>query len=166
MEAQVMEGQVINQASNESLTGEVIQANSAPAKRDFSMFFLAVSGTVAINMPNGKPMMYEGKQVTVDVYGPGSLQHIKATEFIQNEATKRILIAAGNTDVKEDPDADVKYLLAITRSINNFPYEGGAKAIYSEPRLNYIAHQVRAYVGRAGNFFEDADVEQSYMLSN
>ncbi|WP_430233961.1 hypothetical protein [Nitrosomonas communis] len=149
-------------AINEGQEVEVIKA--MPAKKDFSQFFLAVSGTVAINMPNGKPLMYEGNQVTVDVYGPGSIQHIKATEFIQNEATKRILIAAGNTDVKEDPDADVKYLLAITRSINNFPYEGGAKAIYSEPRLNYIANQVRAYVSRAGNFFEDVDVEQSFTL--
>jgi hypothetical protein len=156
------EGQVVNQVQE----GEVIPADKAPAKKDFSMFFLAVSGTVAINMPNGKPLMYEGNQVTIDVYGPGSIQHIKATEFIQNEATKRLLIAAGNTDVKEDPDADVKYLLAITRSINNFPYEGGAKAIYSEPRLNYIANQVRAYVGRAGNFFEDADAEQSFMQLN
>jgi hypothetical protein len=158
----VNEGQVVNQAKE----GEVILADKAPAKKDFSMFFLAVSGTVAINMPNGKPLMFEGNQVTIDVYGPGSIQHIKATEFIQNEATKRILIAAGNTDVKEDPDADVKYLLAITRSINHFPYEGGAKAIYSEPRLNYIANQVRAYVGKAGNFFEDAGEEQSFMRLN
>jgi hypothetical protein len=130
------------------------------------MFFLAVSGTVKIMMPNGKPLIVDGNQVTIDVYGPGSIQHIKATEFIRNEATKRLLIAAGNRDAKEDPDADLKYLLAVTQSINHFPFEGGARAIYSEPRLSYIANQVREYVGKESNFFEDAGVEQSFMQLN
>jgi len=123
---------------------------------DFSNFFLSESSALDIDLPNGEPMLYEGKPVRVHVFGAASAQHAKATEAMNREATKRVMAAMGAKNKKkdeEDKDADAKFLVAITDSFENFPYPGGAAAIYREPRLKYIADQVRAYVGDSGNFF-------------
>lgn len=123
---------------------------------DFSNFFLSESSALDIDLPNGEPMLYEGKQVRIHVFGPGSKQHAKATEKMNREATKRVMAAMGAKNKKkdeEDKDADVNFLVEITDSIENFPYPGGAPAIYRELRLKYIGEQVRSHVGDLGNFF-------------
>lgn len=129
---------------------------SAVQDNDFSVFFLDESGVLDLELPNGEPLLYEGKQVSVKIYGPATKQFIRATEAQQREATKRVVAAMGKKggkSEKEDSEADIKFLCAITEEFVNFPYPGGAEGIYSEPRLKYIADQVRAHVGDLGNFF-------------
>lgn len=127
---------------------------------DFSAYFLQDTSSVEIDLPNGEPMLYEGKPVIVHVHGPATNRFTKAKDALDKEAMKRILSASGAKGRKkedEDKDADVKFLVAVTERIENFPFPGGADAIYREPRLKYLADQVRGYLNDAGNFFKASD---------
>ena len=123
--------------------------------QDFSSFFLAETSVVELDLPNGEPMLFEGNPVRAHVHGPATARFTKANEAMQREAAKRVMAAIGNKGKKEaeDKDADAKFLVAITERIENFPFPGGIDAIYREPKLKYIADQVRTFVGDAGNFF-------------
>jgi hypothetical protein len=123
--------------------------------QDFSSFFLAETSVVELDLPNGEPMLYQGSPVRVHVHGPATARFTKANEAMQREAAKRVMAAIGNKGKKEaeDKDADAKFLVAITERIENFPFPGGIDAIYREPKLKYVADQVRTFVGDAGNFF-------------
>lgn len=126
--------------------------------QDFSKFLMTETAVVDIDLPNGEPMLYDGKPVRAHVYGPASARHTKASEAMQREAMKRVMAAAGakaKRKDEEDKDADAKFLVAITDRIENFPYPGGLDAIFREQKLKYIADQIRAFVGESGNFFGD-----------
>jgi len=123
---------------------------------DFSEFMLDESSTVAIELPTGDPMLFKGAAVAVNVYGPASKQYEKAKEDLDKEASKRVMNAMSVKGVKkkdEDKDADIRFLVAVTSSIDNFPYPGGPEAVYREPKFRYIADQVRAHLNDLGNFF-------------
>jgi predicted metalloprotease len=128
---------------------------------DFSEYFLDDTSAVDIDLPNGEPMLYPkvgGQQVRVRVYGPSTKQYQKAQEVMSREATKRVVAAMGNKRKQEaeDQDADIKFLVAITAEIENFPYPGGPEAVYRNPKLKYVADQVRTHVGDTANFFGTA----------
>lgn len=122
----------------------------------FAAFFLSETSRVEIDLPNGEPMLYEGKQVAVNVYGPATDVFAKAKDAMDKEASKRVFRSMGAKLKKgddEDKDADVKFLVAVTDSVENFPFPGGAGAIYRELRLKYVADQVRGHLSDLGNFF-------------
>lgn len=122
----------------------------------FAAFFLSETSRVEIDLPNGEPMLYDGKQVAVNVYGPATDVFAKAKDAMDKEASKRVFRSMGAKLKKgdeEDKDADAKFLAAITDSVENFPFPGGAGAIYRERRLKYVADQVRAHLSDLGNFF-------------
>ena len=124
---------------------------------DFSSYFLTDATAIDIDLPNGDPMLYAEAPVRVHVFGPSSAPFIKAQEVLQREATKRVLNgmgAKGKKQEKEDPEADAKFLIAITERIENFPFPGGVEAVYHEPKLKYINDQVRAFVNDSSNFFK------------
>lgn len=122
----------------------------------FDAFFLAETSRIEIDLPNGEPMLYDGKQVAVNVYGPATGVFAKAKDAMDKEASKRVFRSMGAKMKKgdeEDKDADAKFLTAITDSIENFPFPGGAGAVYREQRLKYVADQVRGHLNDLGNFF-------------
>lgn len=123
---------------------------------DFSAYFLTETSKVEIDLPNGDPMEFNGKRVTVHVYGPSTSRFIKAKEAMDKEAMKRIVSAAakGRKKDEEDKDADVKFLVAVTERIDNFPFPGGVEAIYRETKLKYLPDQVRGHLNDLGNFFK------------
>lgn len=127
---------------------------------DFSAFFLKDTTRVEIELPNGEPMLFKGEQVAFNIYGPSTDEFQKAKEALDKEAMKRVMANLGNKKKKgeesEDKDADVKFLAAITESVENFPYPGGALEIYKNSKLKYIADQVRAHLNDLGNFFPAA----------
>lgn len=123
---------------------------------DFSAFFLSDTSTVDIDLPNGEPMLYQGQRVKVHVHGPSTTAFTEAKTALDREAAKNMAAAFGvkqKSKDQADKDADVKFLTAITSSIENFPFPGGTAAVYREPRLKYIADQVRAHLSDLGNFF-------------
>lgn len=122
----------------------------------FAAFFLSETSRIEIDLPNGEPMLYDGKQVAVNVYGPATDVFAKAKDAMDKEASKRVFRSMGAKLKKgdeEDKDADAKFLAAITDSVENFPFPGGAGAIYRELRLKYVADQVRGHLSDLGNFF-------------
>jgi len=121
----------------------------------FEEFFLDETSVIELETPHGKPLKHNGEVVRVHVYGPATDKFKKAQEKLQAEATKNIVAAMSKGKKKEDSDkySDADFLTAITEKFDNFPFPGGAEAIYTEPRLVYINKQVQAFVDDMGNFF-------------
>ena len=122
----------------------------------FAAFFLSETSRIEIDLPTGEPMLYDGKQVAVNVHGPATDVFAKAKDAMDKEASKRVFRSMGAKMKKgdeEDKDADAKFLTAITDSIENFPFPGGPGAVYREQRLKYVADQVRGHLNDLGNFF-------------
>lgn len=125
--------------------------------QDFSAFFLADTSALELELPNGDPMLFDGAQVRVHLHGPATEKYAKAKSAMDKEAAKRVFAAMGGKGRKksdnDDRDADAAFLVAVTERFENFPYPGGAEAIYREPKLRYIADQVRGHLNDLGNFF-------------
>lgn len=130
------------------------------AVADFSAFFLEETARLELELPTGEPMLHGGKPVAVNLYGPATKQFVKARTAMEKDASNNIMRAMGNARNKKTDDdnaeSDAKYLVAVTADFENFPYPGGADAIYREPRLKYIANQVRAHLNDLGNFFKES----------
>lgn len=124
---------------------------------EFSQFFLEDAARFELDLPTGAPMLYNGAPVAVHLFGPATSQFIAAKDKKERDASARVYagIASQGKNEKDtsDADADNKFLCAITSSFENFPYPGGAEAIYREPHLIYINHQVNRILANLGNFF-------------
>lgn len=113
-----------------------------------------------LDLPNGEPMTFEGQRVAVVIYGPSTEKYAKAKAAQSREATNRLMRAAGNKRVKvrdDDDEINAAFLEAITERFENFPFPGGAEAIYRTRGLRYINDAVFAHVGDLGNFFTGAE---------
>lgn len=126
----------------------------------FDGFFLADTATIEPVLPNGEPMCYPmgaTEPVKVVVFGPSSAQFLKAKSALDREAMKRVMANVGKGKKAEptmsDEEANATFLTAITRTVVNFPYPGGAEAMYRNPALRYINDQVMEHVNQLGNFF-------------
>lgn len=128
------------------------------ADADFSAFMLDETSRLELELPNGDPMLFKGEQVAVNLYGPATSEYAAAKAAMDKESAARVFRAMGARNKKkggeDDREADAKFLTAITASFENFPFPGGAYAIYREPRFKYIANQVQAHVNDLGNFFK------------
>lgn len=121
---------------------------------DFSAFLLSPTGRVEISLPNGEPMMYDGKRVAVNVYAPASAEYARAQAAMQRAARDKLLGGKKSAnEADENAEIDARFLVNITQSVENFPFPGGADAMYRERGLMYIGEQVRSYLGEQGNFF-------------
>lgn len=124
--------------------------------QEFSAFFLAETSVLDLELPDGEPMLFGDQQVKVHLFGPSTAKYAKAKAALDKEAAKRVFAAMGAKGRKKeesDQDADAAFLVAVTDHFENFPYPGGPDAIYREPRLKYLADQVRAHLNDLGNFF-------------
>lgn len=121
---------------------------------DFSQYLLSPTGRVEINLPNGDPMLYDGKRVAVNVYSPASAEYARAKATMERAARDKILGGKKSANEAEDnAEIDARFITAVTQSVENFPYPGGADAMYRERGLMYIEAQVRSYLNDQGNFF-------------
>jgi len=120
---------------------------------DFSAFFLQDTSTVSIKLPNGQPMLYQGKPVSVVLHGPATERYTSAKDALDREVARAYLAALNSGRDGADKMADASFLSAVTERIDNFPFPGGPAAVYREPRLKYVADQVRTHLADLGNFF-------------
>lgn len=135
-------------------------AQPASALTGFEDYFLQDTTELALKLPNKQPMLYNGQPVSVIIYGPTTDRNVAAKAELNKEASRRVMASMGSAtpgqemeaDPKADAELDARYLAAITE-FKNFPYPGGALAIYREPKLLYIAPQVRVCLNALGNFF-------------
>lgn len=109
-------------------------------------------GVCEINDKKGDPLKGpNGKQVTIELWGPGSEAAI-AWENKQNKAiTDRAMKQARGKAIEMDARKDmVSKLVAHTKSINNFPLT--PEALYGNPKLAHIHDQAWRYMNDTGNF--------------
>ena len=124
------------------------------------------TGTIHVNNAAGEPLYADAerkKPVQIVVYGPGS----KAAAIVQarqNAAVRKNMQENDGTfippSIEDREKAFAEDLATLTVSFENFDYSpaGGAKgvelfrAVYSDPKLKFIANQVNKFIGDWGKF--------------
>lgn len=123
---------------------------------DLSQFELTDTGSLIVQNPKGDDLLIDGKPVTITLYGEGSKQFVGAKYKLDNALqTRAIGLMRGKSDksgAEEQRQLKAEFLNAVTVSIDNFPIEGGALALYSNPKLSYITNQVDKFLGETENF--------------
>lgn len=101
-------------------------------------------------------LIHRGKPVTIELYGSGSREAVRAMHKAGQSAQLRLqALMRGKVDPKAAEKADeemVEKLAACTKAVVNFPIEGGARAIYANPKLGYITKQVVRFLDDDANF--------------
>lgn len=121
----------------------------------------AVSDTGRLHLRDAaEELMYtaDGKEVAVNVYGPGSKQYAKAQAAQQNRAVD-MLKRKGKTDqtAEQRRQENAEFLADCTESFENVEYDGLtgralAIAVYSDTSIGFIADQVAKHIGDWANF--------------
>lgn len=123
---------------------------------DLSQFELTDTGTLTVQNPKGEDLLIGGEPVTITLYGEGSKQFVSAKYKLDNAMqTRAIALMRGKADksgAEEQRQLKAEFLNAVTVSIDNFPIDGGALALYSNPKLSYITNQVDKFLGETENF--------------
>jgi hypothetical protein len=124
------------------------------SKFDLSQFETLDTATLTVQTPKGDDLLVDGKPVTITVYGEGSKKFVNAKYKLDNAMqTKAVAAYRGKkTSVEEQTQLRAEFLAAVTASIDNFPIEGGALALYNNPKLSYITAQVDKFLGETENF--------------
>jgi hypothetical protein len=124
---------------------------------NISDFEILETGVLVVQNAGGtEDLLVNGEQVKITIYSSGSEQGVKAArrETLRQQKTTQAIFNgkippnAGETAEKDAADR----LESLTAGIENFPIEGGAKALYSNPKLGYIARQVAKFHADDGNF--------------
>jgi hypothetical protein len=122
-----------------------------------SEFELLDTAVLIVQNANGNDdLLVDGKQVKITIYSSGSDQGVKAArkDVLRSQKNTQAIFQgkispnAGETAEKEQAER----LAGLTASIDNFPIEGGALALYSNPKLGFITKQVAKFHAEDGNF--------------
>lgn len=124
---------------------------------DVSAYELEDVATLVVQNAKGNDvLLYKGNPVTIELFGSGSRQAVKALHKAGQQAQIRLQqLLRGKTDPQAAETADremVEKLVACTSKINNFPVKGGATGLYTNPKLGYITKQVTAFLSDDANF--------------
>lgn len=123
---------------------------------DLSQFETLDIASLTVQNPRGSELTYEGKPVVIRLYGPGSKQYVSAKYKLENSTqTRSIAIIRGKAPknaAEESRQDQARFLAEVTESIENFPIDGGALALYLNPKLGYITEQVEKFLGDTENF--------------
>ncbi len=123
---------------------------------DLSQFETIDTATLTVLNPRGDELLVNGDNVTITLYGPGSKQFMSAKYKLDNANQARsIAIIRGKTlknAAEEARQNQAEFYANVTASIDNFPIEGGALALYMNPKLSYITDQVEKFLGETENF--------------
>ena len=98
--------------------------------------------------------------VTIELYGSGSRQAVKALHKAGQQAQLRLqALFRGKVDKRAAEAADsemVEKLVACTKAINNFPVLAGD--LYANPKLGYITKGVIKFLEDDSNFAKGSSV--------
>lgn len=124
---------------------------------DVTQFELQDTAVMTVRNAKGDDdLMVDGKPVLITLFGSGSRQAVKAAHKAGLHAQARLqALVRGKTDKDAAEVAQkelVDKLVACTDKIENFPIEGGAQALYSNPKLGYITKQVLRFLEDDANF--------------
>jgi len=123
---------------------------------DLSQFETLDTAALTVQNPKGDELVVGGKPVVINLYGPGSKQFVNAKYKLDNAVqTRSIAMLRGKQSknaAEENRQLQAEFYAAVTASIDNFPIDGGALALYSNPKLNYITEQVEKFLNETENF--------------
>ena len=120
----------------------------------------AVSATSRLHLRDAADelMVDNGKEVAVNLYGPGSKQFAKAQAAQQNRMLDK-LKRKGKTDqtAEQKQVEQAEFLAECTESFENLELDGLtghalAMAVYSDITIGFIADQVAKHIGDWSNF--------------
>jgi hypothetical protein len=124
------------------------------SKFDLSQFELSDTAVLNVENPKGDPLLADGKQVTITLYGTGSKQYVNAKYKLDNATQTRSMALIRGKPVHNAAEENTKlraeFLAACTASIDGLPVQ--AIEIYSNPKLGYITDQVDKFLGESENF--------------
>jgi hypothetical protein len=140
--------------SEESQTGG---AGHQPADEfDVSLFEVADTAVLELLNEKGEPLLYKGKPVTIEMFGPGSNECIRATaKYDQASQIRAFAMARGKVDKeagREEREQLAAKLSACTKALNNFPIPGGPAKMFANPKLGYLTAQASRFIGDWANF--------------
>lgn len=125
----------------------------------FNLADFEVSETAILEVQNKKddgPLLVNGQPVKIVLYGPGSVQFVRAEARVAKANQARVLASLSGKRNKETVEDDRKQqadrLASCTKELVNFPIDGGPQALYENPKLGYITAQVEKFIGDWGNF--------------
>lgn len=123
---------------------------------DLSAFEVTETATLDVIGLNEEPLLHKGQPVRITVHGPGSAAFVRAEGKAAAASQARAMAAlrgkVSKTDRDEQRQQLAEKLAAVTVQIDNFPIPGGALALYANPKLGYITHQVEKFLGDWANF--------------
>ena len=129
------------------------------ALNPFNLADFEASDTAVLEVQNKKddgPLMVNGQPVQIVLHSPGSAEYIRAEAKANQAAQARTFAVLRGKTLKETPEEARKKnadkLDACTVELRNFPIEGGALALYNNPKLGYITAQVERFLSDWGNF--------------
>lgn len=135
------------------------ETHSGPAEHpqfDLSAYELHDTGLLKVQNAKGDDDLLgpNGKPVTIELYGPGSDQAVRARHKAGKRAAERMqqLVKGkiGKNESENAEEEEIDRLVSMTKSINNFPID--ARTVYSNPKLGYITRQVKQYLDDDSNF--------------
>lgn len=111
---------------------------------DFSKFMLSDTSFVDVLDPTGQPLqIIDGQPVRISVHGAHTARYAQALKLLKNS---------------DDEEADrlnrAEFLAHLTVDVQNFPYPGGAEAIYKERGFAFVTAQVSQHLMNQGNFWQ------------
>lgn len=123
---------------------------------DLSQFETLDTAALTVQNPRGDELLVNGKPVVINLYGPGSKQFVNAKYKLDNAVQARSIAMLRGKQSKnaaeENRQLQAEFYAAVTASIDNFPIDGGALALYLNPKLNYITEQVEKFLNETENF--------------
>jgi hypothetical protein len=137
---------------------EIIMSNENTVQH-FILANFEAADIATLDVQNKKddgPLMFNGSPVHIHLFGPGSAEFVRAEAKANQAAQARTFAALRGKPMKETPEEarqkNAEKLAACTQSLANFPIEGGALALYNNPKLGYITAQVEKFLSDWGNF--------------
>lgn len=124
---------------------------------DVSKYELQDTATLTVKNARGDDDLVGAdgtNKVTIEVYSPGSPEGVKALRkagFHSQARTWRMM--REQLDPNDAVNAEREHaqkLADFTKTVTNFPLD--PLALYSNPRLVYIAKQVEEFIAKYGNF--------------
>ena len=109
---------------------------------DFSKFMLQDTAVLVLKDPLGRPMQINGADVEFELYGPHTERYSTAVKILKPELEGEARLAN-----------QAEFLAMLTKEVRNFPFPGGAEAIYKGRGFAIITEQVRQFTVYTGNFW-------------
>jgi hypothetical protein len=123
---------------------------------DLSKYELEDTATLTVlNAAGTDDLVINGKPVTIDLYGSGSRQAVKALHKAGQAASFRLQqMVRGKLDPKAAEKADQEMVDKLTQCTakisDNFPVK--PEDLYGNPKLGYIKKQVEKFLDDDSNF--------------